>query len=112
MLRLVHPAPATDQEPPTRRRGSWSPALSLTDAEARHLRAALRNIARSYGGLAALARALNVSPDSLWRKGRLSPGLAVALWRLTRIPVETLLCGTLAAVPTPPTPPASSGGAA
>jgi hypothetical protein len=113
MLRIVDPAPGGQgTDPPAGRRRTRTGALSLTEDEVRHLRAATRNIARSYGGLAGLARALGVHPGILTRKRRPSPGLAVALARLTRIPVETLLSGKLAAVPSPaPAPPSAPGGA-
>ena len=101
MLTLVRPA-AQGQDPPKRRRGIPSPALSLTIDEARHLRASIRNIARAkYGTLRKLAAALGVKPSSLTRKQLPSAGLAVALWRLTGTPVEALLTGKLAAVPSP-----------
>jgi hypothetical protein len=102
-LRLVPPpgAPAT---PARRRKGNPSPALSLSPDEVRALRAATRNIARTYGSLRALARALGIDPGILTRKKRPSPALAVALWRLTGIPVEQLLRPTLAAVPSAPAP--------
>ena len=99
MLTLVHP-PGEGQDPPKRRRGTPSPSLSLTAEEARHLRASIRNVARvHFGPLAALARALGVPPGTLTRKRHPSAALAVALWRLTGIPVEVLLSGKLAAVP-------------
>jgi hypothetical protein len=40
-----------------------------------------------------------VPPQALTRKRRPSPALAVALWRLTGIPVKVLLSGKLAVVP-------------
>ena len=105
MLRLVPPPRAEGQDPPARRRGH-APALSLTDEEARALRLSVRNIARSYGGMAGLARALGVNVCSLGhRKTRPHPGLALALSRLTKIPVEHLLSPKIAAVPSPPASP-------
>ncbi len=104
MLMLVHPAPAGQgTDPPARGRRRAAPALSLTPEEVRHLRASARNIARTFGSIAALARALGVAPGVLTRKGRPGAGLAVALGRLTRIPVETLLSGKLAVAPAPET---------
>ena len=89
----------TDKPTAPRPRGV-SRALSLTDDEARHLRASIRNVARvRYGTLSALARALEVAPAILTRRRRPSAALAVALWRLTGIPVEALLTGKLAVVP-------------
>lgn len=93
----VLPPPGTPD--PARRRGR-SGALSLTADEARHLRASIRNIARvRYGTLAALADAMKVHRTVLTRRRNQGPGLAVAVWRLTGIPVETLLTGGLAVVP-------------
>jgi hypothetical protein len=90
----------TDTLPAGRRRGRPSPALSLTDEESRHLRAAIRGLAKTrYASLAALARELRVDPRVLTLRSRPSPGLAVAVWRLTKIPMEDLLCGKLAAMP-------------
>jgi hypothetical protein len=97
-LRLV---PPSGGEPPRRRGGRHAAALSLTEDEVRHLRAAVKGIARSYGGKAGLARALGLGNPTL-RKRRLSAALAVALWRLTGIGLDVLLRGKLAAVPTPP----------
>lgn len=111
MLRLVHPAPGGQGTDPPKRRGHPAPALSLTPDEVRHLRASIRNIARSFGSIAGLARSLGVEPAILTRKKRPSPALAVALWRLTGIPVETLLSGKLAAVPTPGSPAPTKGAA-
>ena len=112
-LHVVRPAtPGQGTDPPARRRGVPSACLSLTREEARHLRASARNIARThYGTLAALARALGVVPVVLTRRKHPGAGLAVALWRLTGIPVEAMLTGKLAAVPSPAAPPASGGAA-
>jgi hypothetical protein len=98
-LRLV-PPPDTA---PKRRSGARSRALSLTPDEIRHLAAAVRAVARSYGGKAGLARVLGVDPGIL-NPGRRHPhaGLAVALWRLSGMPLDVILRGKLAAVPTPP----------
>ena len=48
LLHLVGQGQGTD--PPARRKGRPSPALSLTDEEARAVRAAARNIARTRFG--------------------------------------------------------------
>jgi hypothetical protein len=98
MLHLVPPPGSS----PKGRRGCPSPALSLTDDESRHLRAAIRSIARSYGNQRGLARALGLSRDALTpAHRRLGAALAVALWRLTGVPLDVLLRGKLAAVPAP-----------
>ena len=100
LLRLVGQAQGTD--PPARRPRSPAPSLSLTSDEARHVRASIRNIARTrFGTFAAMARALGVVPDILTHRRPPSPGLVIALWRLTGVPVEELLTGSLAAVPAP-----------
>lgn len=75
--------------------------------------AAIRGLAKTrYASLAALARALGVSENILFpgRRGLPDPGLAVAVWRLTGIPLDVLLTGGLTVVPatiaaTPPDPP-------
>src|SRR5580700_4216127 len=98
VLRLV---PPPDAAPLGRRRGGpKSPALSLTPDEARHLHAAIRAVARSYGGKAGLARTLGLHVSAL-NPGRRHPhpGIAVALWRLTGMSLDTILRGKLAAVP-------------
>jgi hypothetical protein len=103
VLRLL-PPPGSGEPP--KRRGKPSRALSLTDDEVRHLHAAIEGVARSYpGGKAGLARALGCVPAIL-SPGRKHPGpaVAVALWRLTGLPLDVILRGKLAAVPFP-TPP-------
>lgn len=94
MLTLVHPA-RPGQDPPKRRHGIPAPSLSLTPDEARHLRAAIRNIAGGHGGLTRLAAKLGVSSKSLARKGCPSAGLAVAVARELRLSVDALLSGKL-----------------
>ena len=103
LLRLVGQGQGTD--PPARRKGRPSPALSLTPDEARHLRAACRNVARTFGSLRTLGAALGVEPAILTRKKHPSPGLAVALWRLTGTPLDVLLTGKLAPVEAQPVAP-------
>ncbi len=85
-LRVVNPG---DDAPSPRRRHTPSPALSLTVDEARHLRAAVGNIARTYGSKSKLAAALGIDERALTRgaRRRPSPGLAVALSRLTGVPL-------------------------
>jgi hypothetical protein len=110
-LRLL-PSPGDAPAGPKRRRaGIPSTALSLTPDEVKHLRAAIRNVARArYGTLVKLAAALGVAPGVLTRKRPPGAGLAVALWRLTGIPLDSLLRPTLAAAPAPA--PVAGGGAA
>lgn len=102
-LRLVPPPGEAPASPRRRRKGNPSPALSLSEEEAKHLRTAIRNIARTFGGLTSLARVLGCDVGSLVRaRRRASPAVAVALWRLTSTPLDVLLRPTLAAVPSPP----------
>jgi len=90
LLRIVGQGQGTD--PPKRRKGIPSPSLSLTHDEARAVRAAARNIARSrYGTLRKLAAALGVTPISLTRKQLPSAGLAVALARISGMSVDAVL---------------------
>ncbi len=100
MLRLVHPArEGQGTDPPKRRKGRRAPTLSLTAEEVRHLRAALRNIARAYGSTAMLARALGITACSLknCRKNgyRLSGIFAIRLASAAGVSVESLLSGTM-----------------
>jgi hypothetical protein len=99
LLRLVGQGQGTD--PPARRKGRPSPALSLTTDEARHLRASIRNVARTrFGTLTKLAAAIGVSPNVLTRKCRPHPGLAVALARVSEMSVDAVLGRTGLAVVT------------
>ena len=103
-LRLL---PPPGEGPAGRRKGGRQcPALRLTPDEVRHLSAAVRAVARSYGGKAGLARVLGCDPGTL-NPGRKHPGaaLAVALWRLSGLPLDVILRGKLAAVQTPPREP-------
>jgi len=88
-------------DPPAKRRRGRAPGLSLSQEESRHLRVAILGLVKMrYASLVAFARALGVDPGILsYRRRRLSPGLAVAVWRLTGVPVEVLLSGRLAVVP-------------
>src|SRR5271170_909202 len=101
LLRLVGQGQGTD--PPKRRKGHPSPALSLTAEEARAVRAAARNIARTrYGTLRKLAAALGVAPSSLTSKRGVGPALAVALARVSKMSVDAVLgWKPLAVVPSP-----------
>ncbi|MFO0758627.1 MAG: transcriptional regulator [Byssovorax sp.] len=108
MLRLVHPAPeGQGTVSPTRRKRVNAPALSLTAEETRHLRAALRNAVRAFGGFPALAQALSLPVTSLYRftsPKRTLPGtFAVRLAKVLGISVESILTGTITAIETCPT---------
>src|SRR6185437_16742716 len=92
MLRLVHPPQGGNGPPaPARRKGRPSPALFLTLEEARAVRAAARNIARTYGGLAKLAAALGVGRSVFTKRSRPHPGLAIALARVANVSVDSVL---------------------
>ena len=112
-MRHLHvvPPPGETPAPERRRRGARSASFSLTDGEVRALRATVRGLARTrFGTLRKLAAALGVTPGMLSSKRRPSPGLAVALWRATGMPLDALLRPTIAAVPSPAAP--AEGGAA
>jgi hypothetical protein len=92
MLRLVHPAPAGNDGPrPPRRRGTRASSLSLTEDEARHVRAAIRGAARTYGSLAALARVIGVWSEVLTKKSVPHPGLVFAVARIAGLSVDAML---------------------
>lgn len=106
MLRLVHPPPGGNgSDPSPRRKGSRSSALSLTDDEVRHLRAALRAAARAYGGLAVLAAVLGTTSNYLAKvHGKRPSGtLAVRLAKAVGITVEAVLEGKMGEVGRCPT---------
>jgi len=81
MLTLVHPRRGGQGGDPPKRRGTRSPALSLTDTEAMRLRAALRNLRALHGSWPKLAAAMGVKPELLHSiiGGRSHPSPAVAL---------------------------------
>jgi hypothetical protein len=95
-----HLSLVTGETPAAPKRRGRTDALSLTREEARHLRAAIRGIARTrYGTIAAMGRALGVSPYILTRRKHPSAALAVAVWRLTGITLDKLLRGGVEVVP-------------
>jgi len=97
MLRLIHPRPEGDgPRPPKRRRGP-SPCLSLTTEETRHFRAALRNVARAYGGFPVLADVVGVPVKSLYQAllRHPSPGLALRVARAAGMSLEAVIGPTL-----------------
>ncbi len=98
MLRLVHPAPGGQgTDPPKRRKCSRAPALSLTNDEVRHVRAALKNTARAYGGRDALAAVMGIPPDTITGAGSRRPSgtLVIRLARAAGVSVETILTGAV-----------------
>jgi hypothetical protein len=109
MLRLVHPAlGGQGTDPPVRRKGTRSPALSLTHEEVRHVRAALKNTARAYGGNEVLAAVLGITRNALnvaaGNRARLLSGtFAIRLARAAGVAVEAILTGALTAAGRCPT---------
>ena len=101
MLRLVHPRPeGQGSRTPKGRRARPSPSLLLSDEEVRHVRAAVRNTARAYGGIAVLADVMGVPPDTISgvltsRKHRASGTFAIRLARAAGASVEAILTGAI-----------------
>ena len=74
--------------------------MSLTDEEAQHFRAALRNTARAYGGFPVLAEVIGVPVATLYQtvnKKRRRPSgiLAIRLAKAAGMSVEAILTGKL-----------------
>lgn len=93
MLRLVGHAPPSP--PSSRRRPD---ALSLTAEEVRHLRAALRNAERAYGGPDVLAAVLGVPRKTIYRahyRRNLSGTFAIRVAAAAGISVEAVLTGAM-----------------
>ena len=102
MLRIVHPAPAGQgADPPGRRKGRRRPALFLTNEEVRHVRIALKNAARAYGGTDVLAMVMGLPKGTLYQatKPRHRPSgiLAIRLAKAAGVSIEAVLSGTLSA---------------
>ena len=101
MLILVHPRPeGQGTDAPKGRRPRPSPALLLSDEEVRYVRAAVRNTARAYGGIAVLAEVMGVPPDTISgvlarRKHRASGTFAIRLARAAGTSVEAILTGAI-----------------
>jgi len=99
VLRLVRPPDGGNGGlPPTRRKGSRSPSLMLSAEEARHVRAALENTARAYGGMDVLASVIGVRVSLLYHAGRQrrpSGTMAIRLAQAAGISVEAILTGAL-----------------
>jgi DNA-binding phage protein len=99
MLRIVHPArEGQGTRLPKKRR---SPALCLSPEEAQHLRAAIRNVARAYGGMAVLAAVIGAPVatlnNSLNKRRRPSATMALRVAKAAGMSVEAILSGQLAA---------------
>ena len=101
MLILVHPRPEGQSSGSSKvRRPRPSPALVLSDEEVRHVRAAVRNTARAYGGNAVLADVMGVPPNTITgvltsRKHRASGTFAIRLARAAGLSVESILTGAI-----------------
>jgi hypothetical protein len=88
---------------PPERRGRYS-VLRLTADEARAVRIAIRKVASAHrGGYVGLAIAIGIPTSTLYAAarptGRPSPGLAIRLAAIAKVPVEVLLGGKLAVQP-------------
>jgi hypothetical protein len=101
MAQHVHPAApggqGTDPSDVPERR-TRSSALRLTDAEASAVRIAVRKVAKAHpGGYVGLAVAIGIPASTLYyaaRPGcRPSPGFAIRLAAVAKVPVEVLLGG-------------------
>ena len=101
MLILVHPRPEGQGTGSSKaRRPRPSPALVLSDEEVRYVRAAVRNTARAYGGVAVLADVMGVPADTIsgvltCRKHRASGTFAIRLARAAGTSVEAILTGAI-----------------
>lgn len=105
MLRLVHPPPPAGQgtDPPKRRKGFPSPALSLTAEESRHLGATIKNAGRAYGSLGCLASVVGVPVTTLRKTRRHGAALALRIARACGMSVEAVLGGKLSTMGRCPT---------
>jgi hypothetical protein len=91
MLRLVHPSPK-GQEKRARKPHDRSHYTPTPEEQAR-IHAAIRNVARAYGGRDVLASVMGVSEGRLLGRHTRSYGFAYLLARAAGIPVEQLLSG-------------------
>jgi len=92
MLRLAHPAQrGQGTDLPKRRKRSRSAALLLTDSEARAVRAAIRNVARTRTGTLTRIAMLGVPLGTLSSNRRPSAALAVAVARVGGLSVDSVL---------------------
>ncbi len=91
MLRLVHPAPKGQVS--ARRKGAKNPKVIPTPEEQARIHAAIRNVARAYGGRDVLASIMGFGAKVFTGRRNRSYGFAVLLARAAGIPVEQLLSG-------------------
>ena len=100
-----HAGQATDPlalpDPPEKR--TRATALRLTEAELTHVRVAVRKVARTVGGYVRLSVLLGIPSSTVYYAarphGRCSPGFAIRLAAVAKVPVEVLLGGKLAVAP-------------
>ncbi|MEO7329842.1 MAG: helix-turn-helix domain-containing protein [Minicystis sp.] len=99
MLRLVHPQREGKDPLSARRKGTKPAALTLTREEQRHVRAALRNVARAYGGPDVLAIVLEVPRATVYgfckARSTISGTFAIRLARAAGVSVEAVLTGSV-----------------
>jgi len=99
--------PPSGGQGPSTPKGRHSPALYLSDAEALRVRNVIRGMRSHLGSLARVADATGLRPDMIKSVsgGRYpaSPGVALAVARALRIPVERVLSGKLEAAGKCPT---------
>lgn len=107
MLRIVHPRPSGQATDPPKRRG-YSPPMTLTPDEVRHVRAALHNLRRAFGGWSCLSAATDIPVGTLVgaatkRAYRASGTLAIRVAKAAGTSVEAVLTGALNAAGRCPT---------
>jgi hypothetical protein len=98
-LRLVRPPGQQGTDPPKRRYSSRT-GLSLSNQEIQHLRVAIKNAARAYGGFDVLASVTGLSADTLrhaasCKRHRAGAALALAIARASGLTMEGVLTGQL-----------------
>ena len=102
MATFTHPGTAGQGSDPPEPRTRCT-ALRLTKAEAQAVRIAIRKIAAAKGGYVALAVKIGIPTSTLYHAvrptGTPSPGLAIRLAAVAKVPVEVLLGGKVAVAP-------------
>ncbi len=89
MLRLVHPAPKGQEK--RARKPRRSGAFNANPEEQKRIHAAIRNIARAYGGRDVLAEVMGVSARTLSYRRTRSYSFAYLLARAAGVPIEQIL---------------------
>ena len=97
---VTDPSIVPDDAPVRRTRAT---ALRLTVEEVKRVRVAVRKVAGAVGGYKRLAILLEMPPSTVYYaarvNGRCSPGFAIRLAAVAKVPVEVLLGGKLAVQP-------------